>query len=94
MDDPSHLVQRQTEFAAQFRISYDEYKKLVTTLSLEEITTCLELLRCKQHRSGFRRSMEVHIREWLAGNKYLKPLHPHQFKLAKPKWPVKFTLPT
>lgn len=94
MDDNSHLAQRQTEFAAQFRISYDEYKKLVTTLQLEEIITCLELLRCKKHRSGSRRSMEVQIRKWFTSDVYLKPLTPYQFKLAKPKWPVKFTLPT
>ena len=94
MDDPSGLSQRQTEFAAQFRISYAEYKKLVSSLSLEEIITCLELLRCKVHRSGKRRSMEEQVRRWLTNDTYLKPLTVYQFKLARPKWPVKFTLPT
>ncbi len=88
------LVQRQTEFAEYNRITYDEYKMLVKTLHYDEVITCLELLRCKKHNSGFRASMEIHIRRWLSGGGGLKPLTPLQFKYAKPKWPIKYSLPT
>lgn len=87
------LQQRQTEFAAIYGITYKEYKMLVSVLQLDEIITCLELLKPKKHLSSFRQSMETKVRHWLAGGGALKPLTPREFEWSKPKWPVKYQLP-
>lgn len=91
----STLEQRQTEFAVKHRITYEEYKLLVTSLLYEEVVTCLELLKASKHSSQFRQRMEANIRSWFlypAGS--LKPLSINEFRQAKPKWPVRYSLPT
>ncbi len=88
------LEQSQREFALKFRISYEEYKILVTSMTTDEVITCLELLRAKKHKSKFRERMETQIREWLAhdyGNS--KPLTDKDFMWARPKWPIHYQLP-
>jgi hypothetical protein len=85
----------QSEFAAGFRLTYDEYKKLVTAMTADEVITCLELLRCVKHRSQYRADRETRIRKWLADPKpsFSKPLNPHEFDSLRPKWPIKYQLP-
>lgn len=88
------LEDRQREFAALHRITLEEYKKLVSSLTYDEVITCLELLKAVKHKSGFRATMEQHVRSWLANPAYLKPLSPNQMKAAKPKWPIRYNLPS
>lgn len=88
------LEDRQREFAALHRITFEEYKKLVSSLTYDEVITCLELLKAAKHKSGFRALMEKHIRDWLANPQYLKPLSRRQMEASKPRWPVKYKLPS
>lgn len=88
------LEERQAEFAAAHRITFEEYKKLVS-LPFEEITICLELLKCKQHRSSTRQRSEEKVRAWLAGSTLTShPLSPKELEWTKPRWPVHIVLPT
>ena len=90
------LEQRQTVFAETYRLTFDEYKKLVTSLNMDEVTTCLYLIKTKVHTSMFRKGCALKVREWLAGRSLMidKPLTELEFKWAKPKWPVNLHLPT
>lgn len=90
----STLEQRQAEFAASFGLSFEHYKKLASALNSTELITCLELLKARRHRSGFRASCTSQINAWLNGSEHLKPLSPRQFKGAEPKWPIPYTIPT
>ena len=88
------LEQRQTEFAATFGLTLEQYKKLASSLSHIELITCLELLRAKRHRSGFRNHCKIQIQHWLDGAPYMKPLTQRQFKMAEPKWPIHYNIPS
>jgi hypothetical protein len=89
------LEQRQVEFAAKYKITYTEFKKLTSTLTMSEITTCLELLKASKHLSDFRRNMEIKIRLWFQDAlPSSKPMTPNEFKMAEPRWPVNINLPT
>jgi hypothetical protein len=90
----SSLEQRQTEFAESFGLTLEHYKKLASALNHTELVTCLELLRAKRHRSGFRSHCKSQIQQWLGGAPYLKPLSQRQFEMAMPKWPIHYTIPT
>jgi hypothetical protein len=92
----SDLQQRQTDFAKAYRLTYEEYKKLVSCgMDFEQICICLELVKCQSHRSAFRASMETKIRNWLKGNSLsVRPLTPKEFELTKPSWPVRIVLPS
>lgn len=89
----SELETRQAEFAVAYRITFEEYKKLVTSCSYDEVITCLELLKARRHRSSFRKDMEAGIRKWFSDGVGLKPLSPRQFDASRPKWPVQYSLP-
>lgn len=89
----STLEQQQAEFAASFGLTLEHYKKLTGTLSYTELITCLELLKARHHRSGFRASCASQIQAWLNGSEHLKPLSPRQFKGAEPKWPITYSIP-
>jgi hypothetical protein len=90
---PQDLVERKTEFAKQFNITYDQYQKLATTLSYEELVCCLELLHFK-HRNTFRHAMLLKVQKWLQGlSPASKPLSPREFASCKPTWPIKYELP-
>lgn len=82
-----------TTFAAQFHLTLDEYKRLVSSMTYDEVITCLELVKASKHRSGFRSRMSAQIRTWLPGSQYLKPLTHNQFRAMTPKWPIHYTLP-
>lgn len=90
----STLEQRQREFATAFGLTLEHYKKLASSLNHIELVTCLELLKAKRHRSGFRAACTSQILSWLEGGDHLKPLSPRQFKGAEPKWPIQYTIPT
>lgn len=90
----STLEQRQAEFASSFGLTLEHYRKLASTLSYTELITCLELLKARRHRSGFRASCTTQINAWLNGNDHVKPLSPRQFKGAEPKWPITYNIPT
>jgi len=87
------LSTRQTEFAMKFRLTYEEYQKIVKAMTLDEVITCLELLRCVKHRSMYRSRMEKRIREWLVDQRFQKPFRPKEFEILTPKWPIKYQLP-
>lgn len=82
-----------TAFAAQFHLSLDEYKRIVSAMTYDEVITCLELVKASKHRSGFRSRMSAQIRLWLAGSAYLKPLTHNQYRAMAPKWPITYNLP-
>lgn len=83
----------QREFAAKNRITYEEYMMLVSTLTLDEVIVCLELLKVAKHRSGYRARMETQIRSWFTDKTFLKPLNHRQFQAMRPTWPVRYNLP-
>lgn len=87
------LENRQAEFAKSFDLTYDQYKKLATCLSHIELITCLELLKARRHRSKSRQRWAAAIRTWLDCSVTLKPLSIVEFKMAEPKWPVRYSLP-
>lgn len=89
----SDLVARQTEFAAHYSLTYDEYKLLAHSCTSDELITCLELLKAKKHRSPYRARLAQAIREWLVTQNYTKPLSHWQFKNAVPTWPVHHNIP-
>lgn len=84
----------QRRFAAQFRISFEEYKLLVAHCTTDEVITCLEILKATTHKSSFRASMEQRIRDWLlTAVPTSKPMTPQQFRATAPAWPIKYRLP-
>lgn len=83
----------QREFAALNRITYEEYTMLVSTLNLDEVIICLELLKVAKHRSGYRARMEAQIRKWFTDKTFMKPLTYKQFQAMRPTWPIKYNLP-
>ena len=88
-----NLEQRQTEFAKQFGLSLEQYKKLAGACSHIELVTCLELLRVKKHKSGFRARCHQDIWSWINHGLSIKPLSHAQFKLTEPSWPTHFQIP-
>jgi hypothetical protein len=92
----SNLEARQTAFAAEFGLSYEQYKKLATACNSTELVTCLELLKAKKHRSAYRATLAASVRAWLVEDipVHAKPLSFYQFRNAEPKWPVHYNFPT
>jgi len=86
------------EFAVLHNLTVDEYMKLVQSMRTGEVITCLELLRARRHRSEFRRNMDIKIRMWLiaanTNGERTQPLTAKEFEMARPKWPITYTLPT
>lgn len=87
------LERQQREFANLNRITYEEYKRLVSAMTYDQVITCLELLKAKQHKSQFRARLEVKIRSWFCETLNSKPLSDSEYQMAKPKWPVRYQLP-
>ena len=87
------LEQQQHAFAERNRITYDEYKKLVSSMTYDQVITCLELLKAKKHKSSFRARLEAKIRAWFPDSGASKPLTDAEYHMAKPKWPIHYQLP-
>lgn len=85
-----------TEFAAQFNLSLDDYRKLAMVCTTMELTTVLELLKAKSHtRSKYRYRMSLQVRGWLTNPQYKrKPLSQNQFDALRPTWPLRWKFPT
>lgn len=88
------LEVRQEQFALSFGLTLVQYKKLASSVTTDELISCLELLKAKKHRSHFRASIAVELRQWLDYGGALKPLSVFQLKAIVPKWPIKYSLPT
>ncbi len=88
------LEHRQAEFAKQFDLTYEQYKLLSKSVTYDQLISCLELLRCKGHRSQYRASMASKIRSWIDNPVGLKPLSGKEFSFVLPRWPVHFQIPT
>lgn len=84
---------RQAEFAAKFRLTLEEYLKIVRTCNATEVVAILELMKTEKHRSSFRQRMHLQVRRWLDNNMSGHPLTDNQFKALVPKWPVSWSLP-
>lgn len=91
----SDLDARKTAFASEFGLTLEQYQKLASRCTSDELVTCLELLKAKRHRSGYRARLAQAIRDWFVDDStHFKPLAPWQFKNALPKWPVHYNFPT
>jgi hypothetical protein len=84
---------RQAEFAKAYKLSLDEYLKIVRTCTATEVITLLELMKTSRHRSSFRASMHLKVRRWLDNDLSGHPLTADQFKALAPTWPVQLNLP-
>lgn len=92
----SDLDARKAAFASSFGLTLEQYQKLASRCTTDELVTCLELLKAKHHRSGYRARLAQTIRTWFDGAdpSHFKPLSYWQFKNAAPKWPVHYNFPT
>lgn len=84
---------RQIEFAAHFRLTLEEYLKIVRTCNSTQVMILLELMKTQKHRSSFRQRMHLQVRRWLDNNMSGHPLSEAQFKALTPTWPVSWSLP-
>ena len=89
----TEIEKRQADFAKGFDLTFDQYRKLATSLSYIELITCLELLKAKRHKSKSRQRWATTIRAWLDYSDTLKPLSIVEFRMAEPKWPIRYSLP-
>lgn len=90
----SELETRQQQFAQTFGLTLQQYKRLASSVTYEELITCLELLKAKKHKSGSRARMAESIRQWIDYGTSLKPLSMFEFRKAMPTWPIKIQIPT
>lgn len=89
------LDQRKSDFALKFGLTLNQYRKLSSSLTYDELLTCLELLKATKHLSPFRATATGNIKSWLDGKRIgTKPLTPAEFNRAAPKWPTHYSLPT
>jgi hypothetical protein len=88
------LEKRQEEFATGFGLTLEQYKFLVSSLNYTELITCLELLKAKRHKSQWRERKANAVRVWIDGRITLKPLSITEFRMAEPKWPLHYRLPS
>lgn len=88
------LEMRQELFAKDFGLSLAQYKKLASSVTSDELISCLELLKAKTHKSHFRSSVSAALWRWLESGVTLKPLSLNQMRAIVPKWPVKYRIPT
>lgn len=88
------LELRQIDFAAHFGLLLNDYKRLASALTTEELISVLELLKAKRHRSKKRARCASDVRAWLKSPVNLKPLTYWQLQDIKCTWPVDYRLPT
>lgn len=89
---------QRTQFAQSLGLTEDQLKRLLSTYDATDLTTCIELLKAKSHRSMFRASLAMQLRKWLQNESpsstlRLKPLSVKQLQEAKPSWPVHLRIP-
>lgn len=90
----TEFQQRQHKFAARFNLSLDEYLRIMRVSTTEEAVVILELLKVRKHRSSYRSKAHEQVRRWLDLNLSGKPLHPTQYVLIAPTWPILWAFPT
>lgn len=84
---------RQTEFAARFNLTLEEYLLIVRSCTTAEAVTVLELMKSKDPKSAYRKRLQETIRRWLHRGLVGKPLLPAQFKELYPKYRIDWELP-
>lgn len=96
MDDSDlQFIQRQTQFAAQMKLTFDQYKRLVRVLRTDELITVLELVRRSRHNNPYRKKAHDRILAWLENDWSVgKPLDQRSLDMCKPTWPINYAIPT
>jgi hypothetical protein len=89
------LRERQALFAARFRLTLEQYLKIVRSCNTDEAITVLELLRVSTFKSQSRAQCARKIREWVDDESTIgKPLNIWEFERCRPTWKVSYSLPT
>lgn len=87
------LKTKQTEFAQQYSLTYEQLHKLMHDLRTPELMIVLDLLKAKKYKSSFRQSCANLVRKWLDGRLLGFPLTKNQLDALKPTWPIRIEIP-
>lgn len=88
------VQEQQTEFAKVYGLTFEGLHKLMGACRSDQLTTCLELLRAKTHRSGFRDRQATKLRRWIDENSVASlPFSTKEWEYLTPSWPVHINIP-
>ncbi len=88
------VQEQQAEFAKAYGLTYEQLHRLMSNCRSDQLTTCLELLRARTHRSGYRDRSAVKLRRWVESDAPVSiPFSTKDWEYLAPKWPVNINIP-